>query len=220
MKLNKAISLYGLLLSIGLLTLGTINTTSNWDLISLILFYPVTIFFAFEFLPNPSLKTSPPKQLSKSSGYLVQAKSTKNSQPQHLEPEGIDNPADLDIDKRKFLKLLGSAGVSLVLLGILPKRAEAAFFGSVPGPGVVALKDPSGNKIDPARNQPTDGYSISELDDATIPAYFGFTNKDSAWYIMREDATGGYRYVAGTSDFSTNWTNRASLTYTTFDTAF
>lgn len=133
-----------------------------------------------------------------------------------LEPDRVTN---LDIDKRAFIKLIGSAGLSVFLLSIFTKNAQAAFFGSVPGPGTVALKDTTGAQIDPAKHHPTDGYKISQLDDS-VPAYYGFTEKGGAWFIMREDASGNYRYAKGASSFSTNWTNRASLTYDYFENVF
>ena len=118
-----------------------------------------------------------------------------------------------------FLKLIGSAGLSLFMFTLFTKRAEAAFFGSVPGPGTVSIKDSAGNKIDPSEKQPTDGYKITELDDS-VPAYYGFINKDGAWFIQKEDSNGSYRYTKGPSGFTTSWTNRASLTYDYFDNVF
>lgn len=132
-----------------------------------------------------------------------------------------------DRDKRLFLKLVASSGLSLFFLAVLGKKsAQAAFFGSVPGPGTVAIKDSSGNQIDPAEKQPTDGYEIAQIDDTSSSdyAYYGFVDKDGRWYITRENLTGAnagqYLYVADTSGFSTNWTDRATLSYTTFDSAF
>src|SRR3990167_9057460 len=118
-----------------------------------------------------------------------------------------------------FFRLIGSAGVSVFLLSIFTGKAEAAFFGSNPGPGTVGIKDSTGTLIDPSEKKPTDGYNISQIDDA-IPSYYGYVNKDGAWYIIKEDATGAYRYVKGTSSFSTNWTDRAVLTYDYFNSIF
>ncbi len=126
-----------------------------------------------------------------------------------------------DIKKRQFLKVLGGGGVSLFLmLFVFKQNASAAFFGSGGGPGIVSLKDSNGTQIDPAEKQPTDGYNISEIDDSGTPSYYGFVHKNGNWYIAKEDATGGYRYTKGTSSFSTNWTNRAGLTYDYFDVVF
>jgi hypothetical protein len=127
-----------------------------------------------------------------------------------------------DLDRRAFLKLIGSAGMAVFLLQLFSGKANAAFFGSVPGPGTVGIKDSGGNLIDPAISQPTDGYKISQIDDASATVqYFGFVNKDGAWYIQKEDSSEGtYRYTKGSSNFATNWTNRTSLTYDYFDSVF
>ena len=128
---------------------------------------------------------------------------------------------NLDQNRRQFLKLIGTTGVGFVLVSLLnPKKAGAAFFGSVPGPGTVGIKDSLGDKIDPAIKQPTDGYKISQLDDISIPAYYGYINKDGAWYIMSEDSSGNYRYVRGGSDFVSSWADREDLDYDYFDNVF
>ena len=124
-----------------------------------------------------------------------------------------------DYNRRNFLKLVGTGGLTMFFFSLVTRDAEAAFFGSMPGPGTVKLKDIAGNQIDPAEKQPTDGYKIVQLDDS-VPAYYGFTNKDAQWYIMREDASGNYRYKKGTTDFATNWTDRATHTYQYFDQEF
>ena len=127
----------------------------------------------------------------------------------------------IDPHRRQFLKLLGGTSLSLIFLSLLnPKQAGAAFFGSVPGPGTVSLKDANGLKINPAEKQPTDGYKISQIDDTAYPYYYGYINQSGAWYIMSEDALNNYRYTKGDSDFSTNWTGRALLTYGYFDSIF
>ncbi len=105
-------------------------------------------------------------------------------------------------------------------MAMFTKKAQAAFFGSVPGPGTVAIKNSAGVQIDPAEAHPTDGYEITEIDDTSSPAYYGFLKKNGYWYIMKEDSTGAYRYSKGTTAFTTNWTNRASLTYDYFNSIF
>ncbi len=128
----------------------------------------------------------------------------------------------MDQNRRKFLKLIGGTSLSLIVLSLFnPKEAGAAFFGSVPGPGTVSLKDATGAKINPAEKQPTDGYKISQIDDDDYPSYYGYVHKSGAWYIMREDQFSNYRYTKGISDFAINWELRnLSLTYDYFDTVF
>ncbi len=105
----------------------------------------------------------------------------------------------------------------------MTKRAQGAFFGSVPGPGVVALKDTSGAEIDPAIKLPTDGYKISEIDDSS-PAYYGFVDKDGDWFIMKESSAGQYKYykkiVTDDDTFTVEWPNRGGFTYLYFDSIF
>lgn len=128
---------------------------------------------------------------------------------------------NIDTDRRRFLKILGGTGVSVLLMSLLnPKQAGAAFFGSVPGPGTVSLKDSNGTKINPAEKQPTDGYKISQIDDADYPYYYGYINSTGAWYIMSEDASSNYRYTKGDSNFAVSWALRATLTYGYFDSIF
>jgi len=106
------------------------------------------------------------------------------------------------------------------MLFVFQEKASASFFGSGGGPGIVSVKDSSGNKIDPSEKQPTDGYNISEIDDDTTPAYYGFVHKDGNWYIAKEGVGGSYRYVSGSSNFSVSWAIRATLSYDYFDNVF
>jgi hypothetical protein len=136
-------------------------------------------------------------------------------------PKTGESVTSVDPHRRQFLKLLGGTSLSLIFLSLLnPKQAGAAFFGSVPGPGTVSLKDANGLKINPAEKQPTDGYKISQIDDTAYPYYYGYINQSGAWYIMSEDVLNNYRYTKGDSDFATNWTGRALLTYGYFDSIF
>jgi len=64
------------------------------------------------------------------------------------------------------------------------------------------------------------GYGSSDIDsNPGSTSYFGFINPESAWYIM-ELTSSTVRYVIGTSDYTTNWTNRASLSYDYYNNLF
>lgn len=135
--------------------------------------------------------------------------------------EGTPLSGISDDNRRLFLKLVGSTSLSIFFMAVMGKgSAKAAFFGSMPGPGTVALKDSSGTPIDPAEKQPTDGYTITEVDDTGNTSYYGFVHKTGAWYITKEDIAGSYRYAKGTSAFATSWTERTLLSYDYFDNVF
>lgn len=70
---------------------------------------------------------------------------------------------------------------------------------------------------------PLEGYQIADKDDDLTPNYYGFIDKNGNWYIMREVISAGadtYRFIAGSSDYTTNWTNRAGLSYDYFYSIF
>lgn len=189
--IKKLITYYCFIVVTATVLLGFLNASSYPQLLSAVMFFPLAAYFWFTVVPKKS------KALA-----LPEIPSEKLSTAKLIKEESSGKK--IDIDRRAFLKLISSAGVSIFLLSILTKKAHGAFFGSVPGPGTISLKDSSGNVIDPAIKGPTDGYKISRLDDSA-PAYYGFTNKDGAWFIMKEAADGSYTYAVGSSDFSGNW---------------
>lgn len=211
--MKRFLTYYSFIIVSLMVVVGFLSVNSLPQLASAIFFFPLFAYFAVRIFPRRTKAVNLPiKKL------LVPAVSVEgvkeDKEITKLKKEGVD------VDRRMFLKLIGSAGLSLFLFSVFTKRAEAAFFGSVPGPGTVSIKDASGNKINPSERQPTDGYKITDIDDSS-PAYYGFVNKDGAWFIQKEDtATGAYRYVKGTSSYSTNWTGRAGLSYDYFDNVF
>lgn len=59
-------------------------------------------------------------------------------------------------------------------------------------------------------------YRIADKDDDASPNYYGFLDPRGNWYILKETVSAGgdtYRYARGGSDYATNWTNRAALSY-------
>ncbi len=211
MKSKQIILYYGLFICL-LLTLAGIISAKNFnDLLSSFIYIPLIFFFTTQLIQK---KVTTKKQAPKI---------TKLTPAKVITPTQIVSNSDspiADNDKRLFLKLIGSAGFSLLFMAMFTKKAQAAFFGSVPGPGTVAIKNSAGVQIDPAEAHPTDGYEITEIDDTSSPAYYGFLKKNGYWYIMKEDSAGAYRYSKGTTAFTTNWTNRASLTYDYFNSIF
>lgn len=58
------------------------------------------------------------------------------------------------------------------------------------------------------------GYMIVDRDEDSDPRYIGFMDQYGHWYILEENqAQGTFRYVKGADDYTTAWTDRASLTY-------
>lgn len=129
----------------------------------------------------------------------------------------------IDDKKRKFLKLLAGTSLTTMLLYFVnAKKTQAAFFGSGPGNGVINIKDSSGKKIDPAVNSPLDGYAIANIDEGTSNNYFGFTNKNGDWYIMKVDnINNSFTYNRGIDDYATAWSNRdTEINFKSFSETF
>ncbi len=189
-----------------------VTATTYLQLGIAILLYPLLAFFTYKLfmvkndnLPAVSVQLPSFKPLKKTEVETVKAK------------KGDVSVAD--IDKRVFLKLIGATGISFFLFSLFNRRTDAPFFGKSAGPGISALTNNAGNKIDPAERYPTDGYIISEIDDYE-DTHYGFINTYGAWYIMKEEADGSFRYSRGDSDFPTNWDSRDNLAYDYYHRVF
>ena len=150
----------------------------------------------------------------------------KNIRLIHEAEQGTVVSPDFQIEKRKLLKLFAGTSAGLLLLYLFnPKKANAAFFGSIPGPGTVAIKDAAGTVVDPATKNPTDGYGIADVDESTTTHYYGFIHYNSTdWYIFRE-SSGVYTYASkinnSASSYDTAWANRTgSLIFGPYNEAF
>lgn len=149
--------------------------------------------------------------------FLEEVRSTNSISA--VEPILITDSSISEKERRAFLKIIAGAGFGFLVTALInPQKAGAAFFGSVPGPGVISLKDTGGTKIDPAIKSPTDGYGIMNTDTVSTPYYYGFLNKDGAWYIVKEVGDGSFLYAKGSSGY--NWSNRASETYASYSSTF
>ena len=183
-----------------------------------IIYTPVVFYFGQELINKAKVLFS----------KISESKTAKSNEKNSIiKPETVTSTKISDNERRQFLKMIGSAGLGLITLSLLnPKKAGASFFGSVPGPGTISIKDVDGNKIDPAARHPTDGYKISKLDDTTsdIYSYYGFVDQTGRWYIQRETTsgvnTGDFLYCNGPSGFSIAWGDRDIKTYESFDTIF
>jgi len=67
----------------------------------------------------------------------------------------------------------------------------------------------------------TGQYRLSDLDGTGDPAYYGYLDTDGGWYIMKLNSEAGTaRYIKGASDYATNWTGRAGLSYGYYSDTF
>lgn len=202
--MNKLLTYYSFIVVSVMVIAGFMSASSTPQFISAVLFYPMLIYF-FSLVAPKKQKAVIVPQISRVGEIKLK----------------LEKPKSYDANRRAFLKLIGTAGASLFLFSIFTKKTQAAFFGSVPGPGTVAIKDSTGAQIDPAEKGPTDGYAISQLDADDSPAYYGYVNKNGAWYIMKENTDGSYVYVRGSTDFAGEWATRgARVDYDTFDEIF
>jgi hypothetical protein len=154
---------------------------------------------------------------------------TRKSSPKEttVEPNSIENSDTgeeyviADSDKREFLKLIGVAGVTFFLSSLFSRKSGVfPLFGNNAQLGTTGLEDSTGRKVNPAESHPTDGYKISEIDDNEI-SYYGFTNKDGAWLIMRENTdTKSFRYAKGEFGFPESWSDRQNLNYDYYHNVF
>jgi len=218
--MKKLLIYYNFVLVTLMIVAGFFGTSNLAQLASAVLFFPLAAYFLFLVLPNKNKAIVFPKPQEIAKTKKGKAK-TEILKAEKIEDDGSDKKR-MDANRRAFVKLIGSAGVTLFLFSIFTKKAQGAFFGSVPGPGTVALKDTTGTQIDPAIKLPTDGYKISEIDDSS-PAYYGFVDKDGDWFIMKESSAGQYKYYKKTAtdnDFETDWLVRGDFTYEYFDAIF
>jgi hypothetical protein len=88
------------------------------------------------------------------------------------------------------------------------------------GTGTAASPVNSANPLPVNLSGSISNYHINDIDDATIPTYFGFEDPNGAWYILRESPANTYRYAAGASNYSTAWTGRAGQTYQLYGDTF
>ena len=126
----------------------------------------------------------------------------------------------VDIDKRAFLKLIGTAGLSFFLFSIFTKRSEALFFEKIAKLGLIPSQNNFDNRVTPVEQHPTDGYQISDIDEGET-TYCGFIKEDGSWFILRQnEGTGSFRYIKGKDNFRNNWANRERFNYDYYHNIF
>lgn len=63
-------------------------------------------------------------------------------------------------------------------------------------------------------------YQATDADTSNSVKYYGFTDKDENWYILRDDSGSSYRYAKGSGNYTTAWSGRAGLDYGYFYEVF
>lgn len=176
------------------------STAKNYTQLAVaIITYPLLVYFALKIFPR---KTS-----DKTTTIETPFKETRK------EKKEVKHVDIVDIDKRAFLKLIGATGLSFFVFSILGRRVENLLFA-----GTQQGINQSSNQINNVGNVPSlspySGYRISEIDDNGTDSYYGFTNDNGGWLIMKSHIeTNSFRYAKGDSGFPTNWNNRERLNY-------
>jgi len=179
--------------------------------------YPLITYFAYKLFvdngrraPAIAIQLPPLKQTKRPERIEVEEAKA--------EREGV---GIADIDKRAFLKIIGAAGISFFIFSLLGRRVETLLFDRALNSGITGpLGEPASSGTSASTPSPMEGYKISEIDDNAI-TYYGFTNNDGGWLIMREDTeSNSFRYAKGISNFPMNWSNRANLDYDYFYNLF
>lgn len=180
--------------------------------------YAILVYFGYKILPFYNSSWT----IHHSATKIDHKKATIAATEEEQTESGVDDAKKpevtvTDIDKRAFLKIVGATGLSFFLMSLFGRKAESLLFGNSDRTTQVR-DDVVGNP--PAPQSPTDGYTISEIDDGLI-AYYGFMGQKGAWFIMRQDSNdGSFRYVKGDTDFPVSWEERENLTYDYYANVF
>lgn len=195
---------------------ATFVTATNFTQLAVAaILYPILMFFAYK------MYTKKPGTVSKE--FLETTEESTQAEA------GTKKPAERivisDVDKRVFLKLIGSAGVFLFLFSLFNKKAENMFYKSLPEQGRSFFDKKEAARAGTATGgtaitQPTDEYGISEVENGEN-SYYGYTKLGGAWYIMKVDSeTNSFRYARGEKNFPAGWKNREKLKYDYFGNVF
>lgn len=202
--MNKVITYSTFTIATIFVIFAFVTATTYTQLGLAVILYPLVTFLAFKLFPRKSDSVMPPQNT-----YLAQPQAMPVSPPakpitQTIEVTKTKNE-EVDLDKRSFLKLIGTMGVALFLSSLLGERIGSLLFGKSMGGGA----QPTGTTTASI----TEGYKITEADEDII-SYYGFTNQKGNWLIMRNDIEeNSYRYAKGSSNFPNSWSNREKLKY-------
>lgn len=215
MKSEKFLIIYSFLACLFLMLMGIFSARSSGQLMSSFIYLPLVFFFGTKIFYQLSLSSSKSTASKKILPLTVTTHSADHKGTDHT--PAIAGVADQD--KRLFLQLIGTTGISLLLMSLFSRKARDTFLGGGPAPDTVGLKNSAGETINPAEKLPTDGYVISDIDDETDINYYSFVHTSGAWYIMQY-ANGNFRYTKGDGNYSNNWDIRNKLRYDLFNNVF
>lgn len=199
---------YSFVISTSLVVISFLASRTIPEFISSLIFSPIAFYFLILVFPMPNPEARATSIIQNTKKLVTPAQI--NSLTSKL----------VDVDRRDFLKLIGTAGITAFVFSLFSRKSNVPFFGEVSNVDSGYIKDSIGTKIDPAEKSPTDGYNVSEIDDSSEISYFGFINKLGQWFIMRQDVDKAFRYSKGDKDFSKNWEKRDELDYDYFNNVF
>ena len=203
--LRRIVVYYCFVISSTLVIVSFLSSRTLPQYISAAIFSPLAIYFLFLVLPHGT--------------YAIEIANVAKGSAGGRNLKDLLPTQRLDVDRRDFLKLIGTAGVLAFVFSLFSKKG-VPFFGATTAIGTASLLDSTGQKINPAEKSPTDNFFITEIDDSAPTAYFGFINNHGQWYIMKEGANSDFRYSRGDSDFNGHWLRRDSLNYGYFNDVF
>lgn len=178
--------------------------------------YFILMFFGYKMMPLYKSGLNIPASTTDLDIEIPTVSENENKSESAVDDAKIPEVTVTDIDKRAFLKIVGATGLSFFIMSLFGRKAEALLLGNMDKN--TATDDVVKTQQLPA--SPTDGYTISEIDDGII-AYYGFMGQKGAWFIMRQDANdGSFRYAKGDIDFPINWEDRTNLTYDYYANVF
>lgn len=210
--IRKTITYSGFALAILMVIVVFVTSKSYTQLGTAVLVYPIFAYFGYKLFMGDSKKEPaitiqvPGPKDGNANVNMVEA----NAVPANNEVTQVskDFVGIADIEKRAFLKMIGGIGLSFVLYSLINRKVEGLFFGG------NSFGSNSGSGTTDMKYRATDGYIISEIDNDGPLSYYGFINKDGAWYIMLENVSdGSFRYTRGDLNFSLGWSQRKTLDY-------
>lgn len=200
--MTKAITYTSFAAASLLVVYAFLTAQSYTQLTVAVILFPALAYFALKVFPrNPQHGTS----------ATVSIPAIPIRRVEEVRTERVDV---VDLDKRTFLKLVGTVGVSFFVFSLLGRKVGDMLFGGAAAPNTATSQSSAANGLNnPGPTSPGSGYNVTEIDENVV-SYYGFTNKEGGWLIMREDTqTNSFRYAKGNSGFPNNWSNRENLKY-------